>query len=369
MGESVHRLRSFPMQDPTHTLTLSLPGRGDLTRPSTLLSWRWGIMLGRSKPSNPSKEVVLSSSTFTVAVVGAGGTGGYYGGALARAGHHVTMIARGSHLEAIRSNGLQVNSVLLGDFHLDVNATDDMTAVGPVDLVIFAVKSYGTDAAIRDMTSLIGDDTMIISTQNGIDSERLLGEAVGPEHVLGCAATVSAKIEAPGVVSQGGGPGSLVIGEMGGGASQRVSDLVTLCKDAGLAADTHDNILMAIWQKFVFICALSGMTALTRKPIGDIFVQPSTTEMYLQVLSEVADVGRAEGVALPEGTAQNVLATTQSREPFIIGSMGHDLLAGNPIEVGLLNGRVVELGKKNGIPTPANFAVAAALMPHELGSK
>jgi 2-dehydropantoate 2-reductase len=240
--------------------------------------------------------------------------------------------------------------------------------------VIFAVKSYGTNAAIRDMGPLVGDDTMIISTQNGIDSERLLGEALGTEHVLGCAATVSAKIDAPGIVTQGGGPGSLVIGEMGsadlnaqGAVTERVNDLVERCKAAGLAAETHEDIVMAIWEKFIFICALSGMTALTRKPIGEIFAQPSTTEMYLQVLAEVAEVGRAEGVALPGDIAQNTLAATQAREPFIIGSMGHDLIAGNPIEIGLLNGRVVELGKKHGIPTPANFAIEAALKPHELG--
>lgn len=308
-------------------------------------------------------------------MVGAGGTGGYYGGALARAGNQVTMVARGPHLAAIRATGLQVNTVLLGDFHLDVDATDDMSSVGPVDLVIFAVKSYGTNAAIRDMGPLVGDDTMIISTQNGIDSERLLGEALGTEHVLGCAATVSAKIDAPGVVTQGGGPGSLVIGEMGsadlnaqGAVTERVNDLVERCKAAGLAAETHEDIVMAIWEKFIFICALSGMTALTRKPIGEIFSQPSTTEMYLQVLAEVAEVGRAEGVAVPGDIAQNTLAATQAREPFIIGSMGHDLIAGNPIEIGLLNGRVVELGKKHGIPTPANFAIEAALKPHELGA-
>ena len=307
-------------------------------------------------------------------MVGAGGTGGYYGGALARAGNQVTMVARGPHLAAIRATGLQVNTVLLGDFHLDVDATDDMSSGGPVDLVIFAVKSYGTNVAIRDMGPLVGDDTMIISTQNGIDSERLLGEALGTEHVLGCAATVSAKIDAPGIVTQGGGPGSLVIGEMGsadlnaqGAVTERVNDLVERCKAAGLAAETHENIVMAIWEKFIFICALSGMTALTRKPIGEIFAQPSTTEMYLQVLAEVAEVGRAEGVALPGDIAQNTLAATQAREPFIIGSMGHDLIAGNPIEIGLLNGRVVELGKKHGIPTPANFAIEAALKPHELG--
>ena len=303
-----------------------------------------------------------------VAVVGAGGTGAYYGGALARAGAEVTMIARGPHLEAINKNGLQLNSVLLGDFLIETAATDDMSSIGTVDLVIFAVKSWGTDAAIEAMSGLVGDGTMIISTQNGIDSERLLSEAFGAEHVLGCTATVSAKISEPGVVTQGGGPGTLVIGEMSGGPSERVTNLVAQCVEAGLAASSHDDIVMALWEKFTFISALSGMTALTRKGIGEIFAQESSTEMYLQVLSEVAAVGRAAGVALPEDLAENILSTTQGREPFTIGSMGHDLIAGNPIEIGLLNARVVELGKEYGIATPANFAIEAALRPYEMGS-
>ncbi len=303
-----------------------------------------------------------------VAVIGAGGTGAYYGGALALAGAEVTMIARGPHLEAIKKQGLQLNSVLLGDFLIETPATDDMSSIGVVDLVIFAVKSWGTEAAIETMSALVGDGTIIISTQNGIDSERQLSEAFGAEHVLGCTATVSAKITEPGVVTQGGGPGTLVIGEMSGGPSYRVTNLVAQCVEAGLAASSHDNIELALWEKFTFISALSGMTALTRKGIGEIFAQESSTEMYLQVLSEVAAVGRATGVGLAEGLAENILATTQGREPFTIGSMGHDLIAGNPIEIGLLNARVVELGKEYGIATPANFAIEAALRPHEMGS-
>ncbi len=312
----------------------------------------------------------MSDNVFKVAVVGAGGTGAFYGGALARAGAQVTMIARGPHLEAIRENGLQLNSVLLGDFKVECMATDDMSSVGRVDLVIFAVKSWGTDAAIEAMAfgNMVGEGTMILSTQNGIDSEPLLSKAFGAERVLGSTATVSAMITEPGVVNQAGGPGSLIIGEMGGGPSERVTALVERCVEAGLAAETHDNIELAIWQKFTFICALSGMTALTRKPIGEIFAQESTTEMYRQVLDEVAAVGRAQGVPLAENMGETTLAATQSREPFIIGSMGHDLIAGNPIEIGLLNARVVEMGKELGIPTPANFAIEAALRPHEMGA-
>ena len=309
----------------------------------------------------------MASQKLKVAVVGAGGTGAYYGGALAKAGHDVTFIARGSHLDAINKSGLQLNTVLLGDFHLDSPATDDMSSIGPVDLVIFAVKSWGTEIAIADMAGLVGNNTLIISTQNGIDSERLLSDAFGKEHVLGCTATVSSMITSPGVVTQAGGPGSLVVGALTEGQSARVNDLATQCVAAGIAAETHENIELAIWEKFTFICALSGMTALTRKPIGEIFAQESTTQMYLQVLSEVAEVGRASGIPLPQSIAADLLATTQAREPFIIGSMGHDLIANNPIEISLLNARVVELGTKHNIKTPANFAIEAALRPHEFG--
>ena len=309
----------------------------------------------------------MASQKLKVAVVGAGGTGAYYGGALAKAGHDVTFIARGSHLDAINKSGLQLNTVLLGDFHLDSPATDDMSSIGPVDLVIFAVKSWGTETAIADMAGLVGNNTLIISTQNGIDSERLLSDAFGKEHVLGCTATVSSMITSPGVVTQAGGPGSLVVGALTADQSERVNDLVTQCVAAGIAAETHENIELAIWEKFTFICALSGMTALTRKPIGEIFAQESTTQMYLQVLSEVAEVGRASGIPLPQSIAADLLATTQAREPFIIGSMGHDLIANNPIEISLLNARVVELGNTHNIKTPANFAIEAALRPHEFG--
>jgi len=326
--------------------------------------------------NSAKRETQLSDNDFRVAVVGAGGTGAYYGGALARAGAHVTMIARGPHLDAINKNGLQLQSVLLGDFEVECAATDDMSAVDRVDLVIFAVKSWGTDAAIEAMASggMVGEGTLIISMQNGIDSEPLLTETFGAEHVLGCTATVSALISEPGVVKQAGGPGSLVIGELSalqkaeGTTSERVTALVERCVAAGLAAEAHDNIEMALWMKFTFICALSGMTALTRKAIGDIFAQETTTEMYLQVLSEVAAVARAKGVEITQELVDSTLKTTQGREPFIIGSMGHDLIAGNPIEIGLLNARVVEMGKELGIPTPANFAIEAALRPHEGGA-
>ncbi len=304
-----------------------------------------------------------------VAVIGAGGTGGFYGGALARAGHDVTLIARGPHLKAMQENGLRVESVLLGDFSLNVEATDDPREVGAVDLAMLAVKSWATELAIEAMAPLVGPDTMLISTQNGIDSERQLSKAFGTANVLGCTVTVSARLDSPGIVRQVGGPGSVVVGELEGGLTDRVTMLADAFNAAGLPTEAHADAARAIWEKFVFICGLSGMTALCRKPIGDIFAEETTTEMYRQVLEEVAAVGRAEGISLPDDLAASVLETTRSREPFIIGSMGHDLLAGDPIEIDLLNGRVNELGKLHGVPTPANFAITAALKPHEAGAE
>lgn len=304
----------------------------------------------------------------TVAVVGAGGTGGFYGGALARAGHDVTLIARGPHLAAIKEKGLQVNSVLLGDFHLDIKATDNMTEVGAVDLVILAVKSWSVPAAIEAMSPLVGSDTMIISTLNGIDSEPTLQASFPANSVLGCTVTVSARIDSPGVVRQVGGPGSVVLGELAGGTSDRVNRLTAIFNEVGIQTQASEDVTRALWEKFIFISALSGMTALTRKPIGEIFAQETTSEMYRQVLEEVAAVGRAEGVDLPEDIAKKIFGFTKAREPFIIGSMGHDLIAGAPIEIGLLNGRVFALGQQHGIPTPANFAITATLMPHEQGA-
>ena len=311
----------------------------------------------------------MIKSTYRVSVIGAGGTGAYYGGALARAGADVTMIARGEHLEAIKDKGLELKSVLLGDFNVPCKATDNMSSVEEVDLVIFAVKSWGTEEAVAAMRAgnMVGEKTLIISTQNGIDSEQVLSEAFGHERVLGCTATVSAMITEPGIVTQSGGPGSFVIGEMTGGISDRVIELVQICKDSGLAAEASENIELAIWMKFMFICALSGMTALTRKPIGEIFSQGTTTAMYRLVLSEVAAVARAKGIQISEQVVEETLNTTQKREPFIIGSMGHDLIAGNPIEIALLNARVVEIGNEVDVPTPANFSIEAALRPHEFG--
>ncbi len=302
-----------------------------------------------------------------VAVMGAGGTGGYFGGLLARAGEDVTFIARGAHLEAIRTQGLRVKSRLAGDFTVRARATDDPRDVGPVDLVLFCVKSYSTAEAVEKIRPLIGANTMILSVQNGIDNEERIAQVVGPEPVLGAVALVSSVIEAPGVIAQTAGLGKIVFGELGGGMSTRTEWLREVFQRAGIAAEVHPDIRVALWEKFIFICGLSGVTALTRLPIGSILASPEARALLQGTMEEVEAIAQAEGIPVPGGYTSRALAAMSGLEPWARGSLYYDLAAGYRLEIETLNGTVVRLGRKHTIPTPLNFAIYAALRPYAAG--
>jgi 2-dehydropantoate 2-reductase len=184
-----------------------------------------------------------------IAVMGTGGTGGYFGGLLARAGEEVTFIARGDHLEEIRKNGLAIKSVLAGDFSIPANATDNTQDIGPVDFVLFCVKAYDNATAADQIRPLIEPETVVLSVQNGIDNEQQIGEVIGPEHIVGCVSYVSSIIDSPGVVSQTGGPGKIVLGEMQGGKSARTETIQSTLQNSGIAAELHPDIQVALWQK------------------------------------------------------------------------------------------------------------------------
>lgn len=303
-----------------------------------------------------------------IAVMGAGGTGGYFGGLLARAGEDVTFIARGPHLDALRARGLRVKSRLAGDFTVKAQATDDPRGLGPADLILFCVKSYGTDGAVETIRPLVGPQTMILSVQNGVDNEERIARVVGRKPVLGAVAHVSSIIESPGVIAQTAGPGRIIFGELNGGVSERAERLLETLRRAGIAVDVHPNIRVALWEKFIFICGVSGMTALTRLPIGPILATPETCDMLLRTMVEVEAVARAEGVGVGPGSAGQALAFARGFEPTARGSMYYDLGAGRRLELETLNGTVVRLGHGHEIPTPLNFAIYAALKPYAAGS-
>jgi 2-dehydropantoate 2-reductase len=299
-----------------------------------------------------------------IAVMGTGGTGGYFGGLLARAGEEVTFIARGDHLEAIRKNGLAIKSVLAGDFSIPAKATDNTQDIGPVDLVLFCVKAYDNAAAAGQIRPLIGPQTVVLSVQNGIDNEQQIGEVIGAEHILGCVSYVSSIIESPGVIAQTGGPGKIVFGEMQGGTSARTETLQSTLQNSGITAELHADIQVALWQKFLGICGVNGITALTRLPLGEILACEETRNLMRGTMEEVEAVARASGANLPEACVDQSMDLFSSVEPSVRGSMYYDLAAGRRLELDVLNGTLVRLGSEHGIPTPINFAIYAALKPY-----
>ena len=200
--------------------------------------------------------------------------------------------------------------------------------------------------------------------QNGIDNEQQIGEVIGPEHIVGCVSYVSSIIDSPGVVSQTGGPEKLFWEEMQGGKSARTETIQNTLQNSGIAAELHSDIQVALWQKFLAICGVNGITALTRLPMGEILACEETRNLMRGTMEEVEAVARASGAALPGDCVDQSMDLFSSLEPSIRGSMYYDLAAGRRMELDVLNGTLVRLGSKHGIPTPINFAIYAALKPY-----
>ena len=300
-----------------------------------------------------------------IAVVGAGGIGGYFGARLAQAGEDVHFLARGAHLAAIRGGGLRIQSIF-GDFALTpsaVHATDDPTAIGPAEIVIFTVKSYDTETAAGAIAPLIGPETAVISLQNGIDNEEKLAGAIGWEHVAGGVAYIFAGIIEPGVVAHIGGPARIQFGEMDGRRTARLEAFLRACQRARIDAALAPDIRIALWLKYAFICAQAGITAATRQPIGVIRETPETWELFHQLLVEAAGVARAELVPLPDDFIDRQLAMALELEPALFSSLYNDLIAGRRMELEALLGELVRRGRRAGVATPASTALYAILLP------
>jgi len=303
-----------------------------------------------------------------IAVMGSGGLGGLYGARLAHAGCDVTFIARGAHLEAMRRDGLLIENETLGNLHLPrVKATDDPAAPGPVDLVLIAVKLWGTEAAAQAVKPIVGPQTAVLSLQNGVTKDDILREVFGERAVMGGVAYVATHVARPGVIRQTGKLQRLVFGEYDGRRSARAETLLAALLRAGIQAELSADIRRTLWEKYSFLVGLSGTTATMRMPIGAIRSNPQTRAFLFDILKETVAVGRALGVALPENYAEDRLAFADSVPETMTSSMHHDLERGNPLEVEWLSGGVVKLGQKVGVPTPANRAVWDILALHASG--
>jgi 2-dehydropantoate 2-reductase len=296
-----------------------------------------------------------------IAVIGAGGVGGYFGGRLAAAGQDVTFIARGAHLEAMNKNGLKVLSAL-GDLHLaKVKATSDTSSIGPVDVVMIAVKLWATAEAAAAAKPLIGPNTVAVSFQNGVVAVDSLVPVLGREHVMGGVSNIAALIEAPGVIRHNGNMANLFFGELDGKPSARSQAFLDTCKQAGISAHLVEDIHAAIWEKFVRLVTLSALTSLTRMPVGPIRSDPDTRALMQQVMEEVVAVGRVKGAKLDPHIVADQMTKVETYPATMVASMCGDLRRGNRLELPWLSGHVVKLGKELGVPTPANQFVYAAL--------
>lgn len=299
-----------------------------------------------------------------IAIMGAGATGGYFGALLAQAGEEVAFIARGDHLAAMRRSGLRVESTQSGEFTVPVFATDDPGAVGPVDLVLFCVKSYDTEAAADAILPLVGPTTAIVTIQNGIENVERLAQRYGPDAVLGGLAFIESTVAAPGVIAHLSPFGRIIFGDLAGGASERAGQLAGQLRAGGVDAEVSEEIGVALWEKFVFIAPLAGLTSLTRLSIGPLRECPETWGLYRQCMEEVAQVGHAAGVALPDDAVERSTANTGRIAASFKSSMQRDLERGKRLELEALNGYVVRRGAALDVPTPVNSVIYAALKPH-----
>jgi len=302
-----------------------------------------------------------------IAVVGAGGVGGAFGAALAKAGADVTFIARGAHLAAMKSTGLKVESPR-GDTHLvPTQATDDPKSVGPVDVVLFCVKLWDVESAGAAIKPMVGADTAVIPLQNGVDAAERLAPIVGKHAVMGGVANISATIAAPGVIRQTGTVMRMVFGELGGATSARAEAFAAMCGKAGIDGVASPTILTELWMKFILLASNASLMALTRLPVGKLRDDPDIAPWFTTAYEEVTAVGRAAGVALPADAVDKTLNFNRSAPPQLMPSMAVDLLRGNRLELPWLSGRVVELGRKHGVPTPTHALIYAMLKPYIMG--
>jgi 2-dehydropantoate 2-reductase len=303
-----------------------------------------------------------------IAVMGTGGVGGYFGAKLAQAGNDVTFIARGGHLAAMRANGLRVQSAG-GDIVLpSVKATNDPSSLAPVDVVMFCVKLWDVAAAATQVAPLTTRGGVVIPFQNGIDSHEILIRELGAAHVLGGVAYIAASIAAPGVVAHVGSMARLRVGAFDERLAERARAFVEACRAAGIDAETVPDIHRALFEKFVFLNALSGLTCLARQPLGIVRSDPHLRATFEASMRETIAVARHKGVDLGDDFVARQLRALDALPAEMKASMLGDLLAGRRLEAPWLCGRVAELAAAAAIPAPVNATIYAALKPYLHGT-
>ncbi|MHB8776709.1 MAG: ketopantoate reductase family protein [Anaerolineales bacterium] len=302
-------------------------------------------------------------------IMGSGGVGAYYGGLLAQQGNDVIFIARGAHLQALRANGLQVKSVH-GDFHIvPVKATDTPAEAGVVDLILFCVKTYNTDEAVKAIQPAIGAQTVVMSLQNGVDAPERIGKITGMEHVLGGVTHISSALEAPGVVKQVSQFRRIAFGELDGSISPRAQGIDEVLRSTGITVEITRDIRKVLWTKLVFISAASGLGSLTRLSMGNYRSVPETRTMIVSLMREVEATARAQDIALDTDVVEKSLKFMDDAAPHIKASMQLDVEASRRTELESMIGVIGRRGRELGVPTPVAGMVYASLLPGEIAAR
>ena len=302
-----------------------------------------------------------------IAVMGAGGVGGYFGGLLARAGNDVTLIARGPHLNAIRDHGLHIKGHR-EEFTVSLAATDDPRQAAPADLVIFSVKTCQNAAAIPAMAPMVRESTSVLTLQNGVDGYQQVGGMVGQDRVLPGAAYIESQIEAPGVIRQVGDVVRIAFGEVSGQRTSRAEAILDTLRAAGITAELSTDVVKELWTKLLFISTLAGVTSTARAPLSRLMEHDAAQETILASMREVEAVGRARGVRLDPNVVETTMGYMETSARDLHASMHTDLELGRPLELEALNGAVVRLGREAGVPTPVHSILYSLLLPHKEGT-
>jgi len=301
-----------------------------------------------------------------IAVMGSGGLGGLFGGLLAAAGADVLFIARGAHLDAMQTSGLQILSDL-GNVNLGVvNATADPSDQQPADYVIFTVKGQDTRNASELIGPLVGSNTGIVSFQNGVEGIDVLAERYSPEAVIPGTTNAPTMIEAPGVIRHVGTGRPITIGEWHGERSERLLAFGRISEKAGLNVTISENVHVDVWSKFVGMATFSALTCLTRLPVRSIVANPETQQLAIDSMHEVIAVANARGVALPSDLVTNILAFVETLDPSWKTSMCNDLESGKAIEIESISGHIHRLGRQLGVATPVHSLAFRALNPYAM---
>jgi 2-dehydropantoate 2-reductase len=302
------------------------------------------------------------------AVIGAGGIGGYFGGRLAASGHDVTFVARGDHLRAIKEHGLRVASVA-GDFTVSpASVTDDASSIGAVDVVLVAVKTWQLDPVVAALPSLVGSDTAVVTTQNGVEAPGQVAAVVGERAVLPGIAKIFAFIEEAGVIRHAGGPASLAFAEWDNSSSGRVRRLRDAVTGAGAVTPVPDDIWAELWSKMLFVVPFGGLGAALDATVGELRTRPSWRALLEDAMGEVEALAKARGVRLPASVVSGTMAFVDDQPEGATTSLQRDVLADKPSELDAWTGAVVRLAAESGVEVPIHRLLLEVLTRQHPGA-